>query len=875
MAVTPRRGCRLPRRRRLVRWLVMRVAAAALAFLAAARAGAVDCVGAAPAALGAAQRRALCARGAPGAAACARAAVGAAPRAARPAVVALCAGAVAAAPGACFAAAAAQRAPEGAAACGAARDGAPAACLGAVFGARPGAVFGARPGAAGDGDGAAACAAAPGAVTACARALPRSVRAAGALDACAPAAAPPPPAGATALEAACASSAARALGRSTAAAAAAALCRGGDAAAAAGCVAGAPRGLAAADRVRLCGSFAAARVRAVERLSSSPLPPRRPMTGASCRTSDASQVFGGHDSGTAEGRAACAAAAIRGGAAAAAAAQLCKKAAGESPTRCAAAAGGPAAAAAAALCATAGPAAPDAPAACARAVARGLATRGRPAPPRDLAALCAGAGADPRGIQGAFHGDRSRGARRRSRESPRGKASRRGPTKRPRFRPDSPVDLHAGTDWVDVAACAVAARAAGAPATEARAACSGGGAAAVRACGAAARVRAPRLAARARAALCAGAPVARPDAPAACAAELLAAATAASDAVAACRGANLVAPARCARACLGPSHTAAAACRGHRGLEACRRARRTAAALAIGRVEPPALTAGAPFALTVRVVDARGDLVGAEASTAVPVVATVSADGAPLRGARAAAARGGVATFAPLRVDRPGTYVLRVAAAGLAAVAIRVTVASDPWDAAAGASPGGICAAALVDAARCPPGDAAPAPPGGAAPARAGSVVVARVPAGALVARGALAGCAAPLAAAGFRCDAAAWAPRPRVAARAGLLWLEAAALDRARRPGRRRRAPGAPRPRRAARGRRGAPRRPARTSGGLRGAPASPAGAPAGAAYRSAARSWHPDRWTAARPRYRAAAAENFARVGCAYARLRDGAPG
>jgi len=303
----------------------------------------------------------------------------------------------------------------------------------------------------------------------------------------------------------------------------------------------------------------------------------------------------------------------------------------------------------------------------------------------------------------------------------------------------------------------------------------------VRACGAAARIRAPRLTARARAALCAGAPVARPDAPAACAAELLAAATAASDAVAACRGANLVAPARCARACLGPSHTAAAACRGHRGLEACRRARRTAAALAVGRVEPPALTAGAPFALTVRVVDPRGDLVGAEASTAVPVVATVSADGAPLRGARAAAARGGVVTFAPLRVDRPGTYVLRVAAAGLAAVAIRVTVAPDPRDAATGASPGGICAAALVDAARCPPRAAPPAPPGGAAPARAGSVVVARVPAGALVARGALAGCAAPLAAAGFRCDAAAWAPRPQVAARAGLLWLEAAALDRAR----------------------------------------------------------------------------------------------
>ena len=58
-----------------------------------------------------------------------------------------------------------------------------------------------------------------------------------------------------------------------------------------------------------------------------------------------------------------------------------------------------------------------------------------------------------------------------------------------------------------------------------------------------------------------------------------------------------------------------------------------------------------------------------------------------------------------------------------------------------------------------------------------------------------------------------------------------------------------------------------------LRGRRVTPVGAPAGAAYRSAARSWHPDRWTTARPRYRAAAAENFARTGDAYARLRDDA--
>ena len=197
-----------------------------------------------------------------------------------------------------------------------------------------------------------------------------------------------------------------------------------------------------------------------------------------------------------------------------------------------------------------------------------------------------------------------------------------------------------------------------------------------------------------------------------CAAELLAAAAAAArDAVTACRGATSVAPARCARGCLGTSRAAAAACRGRRGLEACRRApRRAAAALAIGRVEPPAPTAGAPFTLTVRVVDARGAPVGAEAPAAGPVVAIVSAAavgpggrGAPLLGARTSAARGDVATFAPLRVDRPGTYVLRVAAAGLAAAAARVTVAPDPLDAAVGASPGGRCAAALVDAARCPP----------------------------------------------------------------------------------------------------------------------------------------------------------------------------
>ena len=270
-----------------------------------------------------------------------------------------------------------------------------------------------------------------------------------------------------------------------------------------------------------------------------------------------------------------------------------------------------------------------------------------------------------------------------------------------------------------------------------------------------------------------------------CAAELLAAAAAAArDAVTACRGATSVAPARCARACLGTSRAAAAACRGRRGLEACRRApRRAAAALAIGRVEPPAPTAGAPFTLTVRVVDARGAPVGAETPAAGPVVAIVSAAavglggrGAPLLGARTSAARGDVATFAPLRVDRPGTYVLRVAAAGLAAAAARVTVAPDPLDAAFGASPGGRCAAALVDAARCPPRAAPPPTPPGAAAA-----VIARVPAGALVARGAVAGCAPLLTAAGFRCDEASWAPRPWVAARAGLLWLEAAAFDHAR----------------------------------------------------------------------------------------------
>ena len=186
-----------------------------------------------------------------------------------------------------------------------------------------------------------------------------------------------------------------------------------------------------------------------------------------------------------------------------------------------------------------------------------------------------------------------------------------------------------------------------------------------------------------------------------CAAELLAAAAAAArDAVTACRGATSVAPARCARGCLGTSRAAAAACRGRRGLEACRRApRRAAAALAIGRVEPPAPPAGAPVTRTVRVGGARGAPVGAAAPAAGPVVAIVSAAavgpggrGAPLLGARTSAARGDVATFAPLRVDRPGTYVLRVAAAGLAAAAARVTVAPDPLDAAVGASPGGRCA---------------------------------------------------------------------------------------------------------------------------------------------------------------------------------------
>ena len=171
-----------------------------------------------------------------------------------------------------------------------------------------------------------------------------------------------------------------------------------------------------------------------------------------------------------------------------------------------------------------------------------------------------------------------------------------------------------------------------------------------------------------------------------------------------------------------------------RGLPA--RAAAAAAALAIGRVEPPAPTAGAPFTLTVRVVDARGAPVGAEAPAAGPVVAIVSAAAVGPGGRGAPPARrahlcraGDVATFAPLRVDRPGTYVLRVAAAGLAAAAARVTVAPDPW---------------TPLSARRPAAAARPrsSTPRGAPPRRrrrrhrAAAAVIARVPAGALVAGG-------------------------------------------------------------------------------------------------------------------------------------------
>ena len=48
--------------------------------------------------------------------------------------------------------------------------------------------------------------------------------------------------------------------------------------------------------------------------------------------------------------------------------------------------------------------------------------------------------------------------------------------------------------------------------------------------------------------------------------------------------------------------------------------------------------------------------------------------------------------------------------------------------------------------------------------------------------RGPLAGCAAPLAAAGLGVSGDAWAPRSWVATRAAILWLEDVALDAARR---------------------------------------------------------------------------------------------
>ena len=161
--------------------------------------------------------------------------------------------------------------------------------------------------------------------------------------------------------------------------------------------------------------------------------------------------------------------------------------------------------------------------------------------------------------------------------------------------------------------------------------------------------------------------------------------------------------------------------------------RRAAAALAIGRVEPrrrrPARRSRSPSGSSTRA----GAPVGAEAPAAGPVVAIVSAAavgpggrGAPLLGARTSAARG----TSP-RSHRSASIVPArrlVAAAGPRRGSPR-DGRTDPLDAAVGASPGGRCAAALVDAARCPPR-------GAAADATGPAPLIARVPAGALVARG-------------------------------------------------------------------------------------------------------------------------------------------
>jgi hypothetical protein len=87
-------------------------------------------------------------------------------------------------------------------------------------------------------------------------------------------------------------------------------------------------------------------------------------------------------------------------------------------------------------------------------------------------------------------------------------------------------------------------------------------------------------------------------------------------------------------------------------------------------VPPSSITAGGTItpAVTVRIEDAQGNLV-TSATTSVSIALAANPGNSTLSGTTTVAATGGIATFADLSLNRPGTgYTLRASASGLSAV---------------------------------------------------------------------------------------------------------------------------------------------------------------------------------------------------------------
>src|SRR5262249_46359744 len=99
--------------------------------------------------------------------------------------------------------------------------------------------------------------------------------------------------------------------------------------------------------------------------------------------------------------------------------------------------------------------------------------------------------------------------------------------------------------------------------------------------------------------------------------------------------------------------------------------------LGITAAPPDSIAPGTPFGMTVTVSDPFGQVVAG--FSGIVTVALVAPGGAKLRGTLSVAARNGVATFAGLSIDHPGTY--RITASvdpAITAFTTSVTVAVPP-----------------------------------------------------------------------------------------------------------------------------------------------------------------------------------------------------